>query len=188
MSINIYDFDGVLCDPIEDCIFRLEESYLDNQFIELGRQRYNITQLSNHTQRNRHLILQEVLYEQKKLPEPGPLFDQLMSSTDPFFVLTARSGPGAVARVSQFFEVYKRRPEEMFFVGPVSKNHILIDLCDKFPHMELNFYDDTIYHIDHANELGYTNLNAVWVDNEVENLKAEAEDYYKALVGWLQCQ
>ncbi len=184
--INVYDFDGVLCDPIEDCIFRLDESWLDNVFITLGRQRYGITNLSENTKRNRHLILQEVLYEQGKCPEPGPMFDQLMSSTDPFFVLTARSGPGAVARVSQFFERYEKRPEEMFFVGPVSKNHMLIDLCEKFPDTTVRFYDDTQYHIDHANELGYANLEAVWVDNKVTNLAEEARDYYGELVAWLQ--
>lgn len=184
--INIYDFDGVIAGPLEDCIFRLDESYLDTHFIQLGRQRYNITQLSENVKRNRHIILQEVLYEQKTIPEPGPMFDELMSSTDPFFVLTARSGPGAVARVSQFFERYGKRPEEMFFVGPVSKNHILIDLCEKFSDENLTFYDDTAYHIEHANELGFDNLTATWIDNKPEELRAEAEDYYKELIKWLQ--
>lgn len=188
MKINVYDFDGVICDATEDCIFRLPETYLDNIFITLGRQRYGITYLSENTKRNRHLILQEVLYEIKLCPTPGPMFEQLMSSTDPFFVLTARSGPGAVARVSQFFETHKKRPEEMFFVGPVSKNHMLIDLCEKFSENTVRFYDDTQYHIEHANELGFDNLEAIWVDNKVDTLMADAEIEYKELVQWLQKQ
>jgi len=179
MNINIFDFDGVLSSPIEDAIFRLDEHPDDDLFIAEGRKRYGITNLSDHVRRNRHLILQECLYERGMCPYEGPLFPLLMESKDPFYVLTARSGPGAVARVSQFFEKHDRRPEEMFFVGPVSKTHILIDLCDKHDDHTLTFYDDTAHHIEAATNLGLPNLNVSFVDNDVSRLKGRAIGAYK---------
>lgn len=184
-TIHVYDFDGVLCDPIEDTVFRLEENDLDKLFIELGRDRYGITRLSNHVQRNRHLILQEVLYERGICPGIGPCFEALKASDDPFYVLTARSGPGAVARVSQFFETVDKRPEEMFFVGPMSKDHCLIDICNKFYESQIVFSDDNMHHIEAANALGLGNLEVRFVDNQVDNLKERALMFYQLQVEWL---
>lgn len=185
-NINVYDYDGVLADPIEDTVFRLEVNPNDTEFIALGRERYGITRLSDHVQRNRHLILQEVLYERKICPTPGPTFMNL--NGDPFYVLTARSGPGAVARVSQFFEAHNHRPEELFFVGPMSKDHLLIDLCEKFSDRQLTFYDDSHHHIEAAQALGFENLNVVWIDNKVDTLFEDAKIFYEAQVNWLSEQ
>ena len=189
--ISIYDFDGVLACPIEDAVFRLDPANyaaMDAEFISLGRDRYGITKLSENVARNRHIILQEVLYESKKCPDRGPTFDYLCRNNDPFYVLTARSGPGAVARVSQFFENYGIRPEEMFFVGPVSKTHILIDLCHKFEDQQLEFFDDTYHHIEAANDLGLPNLTVHYVDNKVENLIDQADALYILALNWLRNQ
>jgi hypothetical protein len=182
MILNIYDFDGVLCDPIEDTVFRLPENDYDAGFIKLGRERYGITTLSDHVPRNRHLILQEVLYERKMCPAPGPMFDQL---DRPFFVLTARAGPGAVARVCQFFEAHNKRPEEMYFVGPVSKNHVLKYLCESHPDHELWFSDDNKFHIENADTLNIPNLKTFFVDNNVPSLTQKAMAFYEEQAIWL---
>lgn len=182
--INIYDFDGVLADPIEDCVFRIPTNHMDSKFIELGRDRYGITKLSSSIQRNRHLILQEVLYERRIPCKAGPTLPHLIHG-DPFFVLTARSGPGAVARVSEYLESVKLRPEEMFFVGPVSKTHLLIDLCEKFKDHQLKFWDDSYNHIDDAEALGFPNLETEWVDNKVDQLTIKAMEFYSDQYHWL---
>jgi hypothetical protein len=187
MSINIYDFDGVLSCPIEDAVFRLdpvEYGAIDAEFITNGRKRYGITTLSENMQRNRHLILQEVLYELKVPCGRGPV----TPASDPFFVLTARSGPGAVARVSSYLESIKLRPEEMFFTGPVAKTHFLIDLCHKFEDHKLTFYDDTYHHIEAAIDLGLPNLTVEYVDNKVADLKDEADALYIQSNLWLRNQ
>lgn len=189
--ISIYDFDGVLACPIEDAVFRLDANTykaMDDEFIKLGRERYGITKLTENMARNRHIILQEILYETKKCPDRGPKFTHMKYSGNPFYVLTARSGPGAVARVSQFFESHRIRPEEMFFVGPVSKTHILIDLCHKFEDQELEFFDDTHHHIVAANDLGLPNLTVHYVDNKVDNLTEQADALYILALNWLRNQ
>jgi hypothetical protein len=184
--ISIYDFDGVLSCPMEDTIFRLPENDMDEAFISKGRERYGITRLSTHVQRNRHLILQEVLYEQRVCPKPGPRFQHMMDNPNPFYVLTARSGPGAVARVSQFFEAHDKRPEEMFFVGPMSKTHMLEYLCKEFQGQKLEFFDDSFHHIQAANELSLCNLDVHYVDNQAYTLYDKATDEYVKLCAWLR--
>lgn len=185
MNINIYDFDGVLACPIEDAVFRLDPNTLDKEFIQRGRERYGITKLSEKVQRNRHLILQEVLYERKIPCRDGPIRPFW---ADPFYVLTARSGPGAVARVSAYVENIGLRPEEMFFVGPMSKTHCLIDLCEKFPNAHLTFWDDNMFHIEDGNGLGFANLTCNFVDNKVPTLFDEAMDFYEDQFKWLRNQ
>ena len=184
MNINIYDFDGVLACPIEDAVFRLVETRYDNEFIKLGRERYGITKLSENLARNRHLILQEVLYGRGVPVRDGPI----RPVRDPFYVLTARSGPGAVARVSEYLESIKLRPEEMFFVGPMSKTHCLIDLCEKFSDHTLTFWDDNMFHIEDGNALGFVNLTCNFVDNNVSSLVLKALDFYKDQLEWLRNQ
>lgn len=188
-TIHVYDFDGVLCAPIEDTVFRLPAGHeLDDEFIKMGRERYKITFLSEHKQRNRHLILQEVLYELKMCPFEGPCYDELMASSDPFYVLTARSGPGAVARVSQFFEKINKRPEEMFFVGPMSKDHCLIDICNKFPDYQIIFTDDNMHHIEAAAALGLDNLQLRFINNLPELMTDQANAFYTEACDWLRNQ
>lgn len=187
MNINIYDFDGVLACPIEDTVFRLnplEYTAMDEEFIANGRKRYGITRLSKSRARNRHLILQEVLYERGIPCRDGPI----RPTADPFYVLTARSGPGAVARVSEYLESIKLRPEEMFFVGPMSKTHCLIDLCEKFSDHTLTFWDDNMFHIEDGNALGFANLTCNFVDNKVPTLFDEAMDFYEDQFKWLRNQ
>lgn len=188
MNINIYDFDGVLACPIEDAVFRLDPNTLDKEFIQRGRERYGITKLSESLARNRHLILQEVLHNRRIPCKPGPLFEHLTESKDPFYILTARSGPGAVARVSRFFEDCGYLPEEMFFVGPMSKTHCLIDLCEKFSDHTLTFWDDNMFHIEDGNALGFANLTCNFVDNKVPTLFDEAMDFYEDQFKWLRNQ
>ena len=183
--INIFDFDGVLCDPLEDAVFRLPEMDSDKEFNELGREYFRIARLTSNPKRARHLILQEYLYHVGIGCQPGPAYSKL-SRHDPFFVLTARSGPGAVARVSEFFETCGHLPEEMFFVGPCSKNHHIQILCDWFPDQQLTFYDDNQHHIDEAANLTCPNLTSVHVDNNIETLGPAALELYNDVLRFLR--
>lgn len=187
--IYIFDFDGVIISPIEDAVFRFENVDFDTDFIARAKARYGLCKQPSLIARERHILLQEVLYERGIPCEPGPEFEEirrLKKSNRAFYVLTARAGPGAVQRAMTFLEKNDIRPEEVFFIGPVDKcAHIRwISEFNDNPH--IMFYDDTKKHIDNINEKNMSNVDAIFVDNNVEHLRDEAMALYEDQYRWLK--
>lgn len=126
--VAIFDFDGVLCAPREDLVFKLPERPGERGELDPAARHYEIDSDLYDTPYLRHLTLQAILADRDTLPEPGPLLDlarELSQADRAFFVLTARSGRAAIDRALAFLSEHRLRPQEIFFVGRVAKGRQL---------------------------------------------------------------
>jgi hypothetical protein len=127
-AVAVFDFDGVLCDPIEDRVYRLEEVPGEREILVAIAPRYGLDARIYDTPYLRHMLLQAILASKDELPARGPLFplaSELSAAGRPFFILTARSSVSAVKRMIGFLERHRLAPQEIFSVGRVAKGRQL---------------------------------------------------------------
>lgn len=120
----IFDFDGVLCSAVEDQAYKLPELPGERARLFEIAPKYNIDPTIYDLPYLRHLLLQASLEEARVLPEVGPLISlarEMSINKRTFFVLTARSGRSAINRALAFLDQQELTPQEIFFVGRVSK-------------------------------------------------------------------
>jgi hypothetical protein len=126
--VAIFDFDGVLCAPREDLVYKLPERAGERADLDPAARHYAIDPDLYDTPYLRHLTLQAILDDRGTMPEPGPLLDlarELTQADRAFFVLTARSGRAAIDRALAFLSQHRLHPQEIFFVGRVAKGRQL---------------------------------------------------------------
>ena len=161
MTVHVFDFDGVLAHPVEDAIFRLEDCDAERQFLADAADSFGLPQYSNQKYL-RHVVVQHVMFDAGVPCLPGPLLDTARES-GLHYILSARSSAPAVARALEFLSHHELYPAETFFVGNGGKNPNLTWICQEADD-EVVFWDDTMSHIDKANELKLPNLRVEFVD------------------------
>lgn len=148
--IHVFDFDGVIIDPMENDIYSLPELPSEHADLEAARRVFGIRCEDMKLAYQRHLIFQAALFVNKRMSEPGPALDLFRNASRQggAFVLTARSGWHATERVRQFMVESDIQPVETFHVGRVPKWLQLVHLLDEFPDKTIRYFEDSQDHVD----------------------------------------
>jgi hypothetical protein len=126
--LAVFDFDGVLTSPVEDLAYRLPERPGERPLLDREARQHGIVPDIYDTRYLRHLVLQAALEGLGELPAKGPLLPlarELSRAKRPFFILTARSGRAAIARLMAYLQHHSLEPQEIFCVGRVPKGRQL---------------------------------------------------------------
>lgn len=149
-ALAIFDFDGVLSDPVEDFVYKIPEQPHERASLAQIAHHYNIDAELYDVPYLRHLILQAILFERQIVATPGPLLSlatEMSKKRRPFFILTARSGRAAIQRVFSFIDKFALTPQEVFFVGRVAKGRQLrLARTTTPPQHKIVFFEDTPRH------------------------------------------
>ncbi|MGC1305437.1 MAG: hypothetical protein WA840_23955 [Caulobacteraceae bacterium] len=170
--IAIFDFDGVLCSPREDLVYKLPSPAGERETLVAWGQRHGISVDLYDTPYLRHLCLQIHLESQGSIPDRGPLLRlaiEMSNAHRPFFILTARSGVSAIRRALNFVDAHRLAPQEIFFVGRVSKGR-QVALVRETVHASLPivYFEDSLRHSrnSHAQSADIDTVFINWTDQD----------------------
>lgn len=168
LPVAVFDFDGVLCSPREDLVYKLPEKPDEREALSAPARYYGIDPVIYDTPYLRHLILQAILADRRTLPDLGPLLDlaaELSRARRSFFVLTARSGRAAVDRALAFLDTHRITPQEIFFVGRVAKGRQLALIRRTIPSpATLAYFEDSYRHSRNSKLQEVEGLKTIYVD------------------------
>jgi hypothetical protein len=166
--VAVFDFDGVLCSPREDLVYKLPEQPGERDKLEAAAHHYGLDSTIYDTPYLRHLILQSILADRGVAPEPGPLLElaaELSRAGRSFFILTARSGRAAIDRALAFLTAHEITPQEIFFVGRVAKGRQLALVRRTVPdRVTLAYFEDTYRHSRNSKQQDVEDLEPIYVD------------------------
>jgi hypothetical protein len=172
LPVAVFDFDGVLCDPIEDFVYKLPEQPQERAMLAKVARHYDIDDILYDVPYLRHLVLQAILYERHVLANAGPLLGlatEMSSARRPFFILTARSGRAAIQRVFSFLDRFALTPQEVFFVGRVAKGRqIRLVRTTMPPQRRVVFFEDTVRHTVNSRRQSIDTVRIDWLDYDKE--------------------
>lgn len=178
-AVAVFDFDGVLCDPIEDQVYHLKPLSGEAEAMKALAPRYGIDPDLYDARYLRHLLVQALLAERGVAPAPGPLLalaQALAAQSRPFFVLTARSGGMAIRRMLAYLDHHHLVPQEIFCVGRVAKGRQLAlvrrTVSDRVP---IVYFDDSIRHVKNSSgqrSLGIETVHVLWSRKDTEKARA----------------
>jgi hypothetical protein len=187
--VAVFDFDGVLCSPREDLVYKLPEELGERDKLEGVARHYGINPEIYDTPYLRHLTLQAILADRGIPPEPGPLLElarELSLAGRAFFILTARSGRAAIDRALGFVTAHGITPQELFFVGRVAKGRQLALIRRTIPApITLAYFEDSYRHSRNSKLQDVEDLEPIYVDwpdparFAPEALLAEALDWFE---------
>jgi hypothetical protein len=189
-SVYVFDFDGVISSSFDDDIYSMDTWSGELELLKLARQKWSIQCSEMDVRYQRHLFYQQAASILKVEIEPGPV-DALLRDLDPsslIFVLTARSGYYAVARMRDFIDQIGLAPLEIFCVGRGTKNQQLDLICSEFNGREVIFFEDNMKHLEAMKRLPVTNLRGIHIDrkNAQPNLPTLQEHVKNTLTRALQ--
>lgn len=141
----LFDFDGVLASPTEDCIYRLPSSPSEALELRTLAQHFGLNLEDFDVEYQRHLVFQEAAFAIGRKIEAGPACEAAKWVTDQrakLFILTARSGRKAIERMQTFLDEQGLYPVELFHVGRVKKDRQLQYLLEKLPNHHLCYVED----------------------------------------------
>jgi hypothetical protein len=178
LPVAVFDFDGVLCAPREDLVYKLAEKPDEREVLSAPARYYGLDPVIYDTPYLRHLVLQAILADRGSLPEPGPLLDlavELSRARRSFFVLTARSGRAAIDRALAFLDSWAITPQEIFFVGRVAKGRQLAVIRQTIPSpATLAYFEDSYRHSRNSKLQDVEGLEAIYVEwSRTERFAAE---------------
>lgn len=159
----VFDFDGVLCDAVEDKIYNLPSWPGETALLAALAEKMGLRCHGMEPRYRRHLLYQAAAYllQIDSTPGPGwPLFEKL-AHTARVFILTARSGWYAEARVRRFLEQRGTVPVEMFHVGRVKKERQIDLVCRELAPDMVYYIEDNPAHLAAVAALDLPNLRFV---------------------------
>lgn len=170
-EVPVFDFDGVLCSPIEDDLYKLPPADDEIGLLREASRVFGLNCGSLPQQYQRHLLYQCAAFF-LNLPIPdGPLLPvarKVQHRGMPWFILTARSGLYARWRLDQFLNAQGLKPTEIFGIGRVAK-HLQLDLLSKeHPSKDIGFFEDSQKHIDQLKSVELPRLKLYEVARETE--------------------
>ena len=185
--VAIFDFDGVLCAPREDLVYKLPERPGERGELDPAARHYGIDPDLYDTPYLRHLTLQAILVDRGTMPEPGPLLAlarELSQADRAFFVLTARSGRAAIDRALAFLNRHRLQPQEIFFVGRVAKGRQLKLARDtvKAPRT-LAYFEDSYRHSRNSKLQDVEGLETIRID-WADTHRFEAAELLRESLSW----
>lgn len=183
--VAVFDFDGVLCAPEEDLVYKLDVERGEKAPLQKEARRFGLEPELYDLPYLRHLVLQEKLKELGRLPEPGPVLSlarELSAKARPFFVLTARSGKAAVSRVLGFLDEYGLQPQEIFFVGRVAKGRQLRMIREMVKETrQVVYFEDSVRHARNSRQQDFVGFEAIHVLWSEPGWDAARQLYHDAL-------
>ena len=187
--VAIFDFDGVLCSPREDLVYKLAERPDERHRLSQAAHHYRIDPALYDTAYLRHLVLQAILADRKMAPDPGPLLPlavALSRAGRPFFVLTARSGRAAIDRALSFLDANKVTPQEIFFVGRVAKGRQLTLTRNSVSKpATVAYFEDSYRHSRNSTSQEHEGLETIYVSwTHVEKFAAQA--FFDQILDWFE--
>ena len=182
MHINVFDFDRVLADPLEEGLFNLPINKDGEQLIKKMSQRHQMD-LSGESLKSAHYIsMQAALWDAGVPIMSGVMYERVYKG--PYYILTARSDRFAVARMQEFIEAIpdRYRPIKIMHVDHLPKGQMLKMMLDRHPDNTYSFYDDRVKHIQSALELRDPRLDVFHVDNDMEDAYERASTFYQTIL------
>lgn len=181
-GVYVFDFDGVLSSGIEDAVYRIEEDFDRSYGLDRIGKAFNVNLEGYDHRYKRHLLFQ-VLQSQRRRPiEPGPglALGQWAAKNAKCFILTARSGWKATARIRTFLERHEIIPLELFQVGRTAKTPQIELVCREFPKQTVFYIEDSKNHLNNAKSIESDNLKLVFCENSVG--ESEARDLLRRAI------
>lgn len=144
-TIYVFDFDGVVIDPIENDVYNLPHEPGEECLLARAREAFRVDCAGMKVKYQRHLLYQAALQRNGAESEVGPAFDAFRRASidSSVFVLTARSGWDATERARRFLDSHGARPVETFHIGRVAKYLQLRQLLDEFIDQRFVYLDDS---------------------------------------------
>lgn len=173
--VNIYDFDGVLAEPLEEALFTMPSTPVDSEFVTKVCDNMGLDLSCESPLSQRYICIQAVLEYINWPINPGPLFDRIEG---PFHVMTARCDRFAVARVHQFLEEHALQPIKVMHMDHLAKGKLLDVILERHPENTYSFYDDNLKHIESAMKLQNERLSVFHVDNNMQPFYTRAFKLY----------
>jgi hypothetical protein len=192
-ALIVFDFDGVLSSNSEEQVYQAVPEPDERGALERLAAEAGIVPELYDTRYLRHMIYQKIMHDIGAEIEPGPLLplaQQLTRKGVPYYILTARSSPPAVARVLGFCEAHQLKPQELFFVGRVGKGRQLHLVGRGDSSRRIIYFEDSQRHVRNSTSLAYdplTTVYVVWDDTNAPEVGrrtfAEALSRYLTLKG-----
>lgn len=179
-AIFFFDFDGVLADQEEEKIFRLEETPMERNELEILAGLMGIeASLYPSTKSLRHLVYQAQVFDLpvKSHPEALEFAQDLSDALQPFSIVTARSGLWAVERMLNFVRESAIFPQEVFCLGRASKALLFEKLRKDWPNRPFVYFEDSKHHIEETLALCDPLMTVVEVQWDTCHVAANALRY-----------
>ena len=180
-AVYLFDFDGVIAAGVEDHIYKLKKQAGElDRLVEMERT-LGLRIGDMEFRYRRHLVFQELAMRLELPIARGAGFPLAKWSSDyaRFFVLTARSGWAATARVRSFLEMNDLKPIELYQVGRVHKDRQVLRTIEEFPDARVFYIEDSLAHLERAETLQKPNLSNVYCDAQVS--EGAAIDLYSRI-------
>ncbi|MEO1039628.1 MAG: 5'-nucleotidase [Pseudomonadota bacterium] len=173
---HVYDFDGVLSDDVEEQVYRIEHIANEDAILRKLREQLHIRCEGLPNPYQRHLLFQEIQLRRHIPIKPGPALEWARKTQRDgrIFILTARSGYAAIARMHEFIQKYKLNPIEIFHVGRVEKSAQLKLLSAELQDGPIFFYEDNINHLKAAYRQLGTSIVPILIDHTPKANQAKA--------------
>ena len=175
--MNLYDFDGVLADPLEEALFQMPTTEHDAEFIRVVSRDLNLDLSQESLTSQRYICIQAIMWAHEMPILPGKVVPQ---DEHPFYILTARSDIYAVRRMHEFItESYWKEPIKTQHLDHLPKGIAIELLLQRHPDTHFRFFDDNPRHIQSAQLLRSDRLEIFHVDNQLASRYEEAQSFYR---------
>lgn len=165
-ALFFFDFDGVLATQDEEKMFRLPAGEGERALLDPIAYTHSVeTNIYPDTRYLRHLVFQSYQGDAPVEPHRAMLAfaQQLSNDAEPYFIVTARSGFGAVRRVVKFLDRHYLDPQEVFCLGRAGKADLFDKLRADWPDRPFVFFEDSKHHIDACRALNDPLMHVVEV-------------------------
>ncbi|MEO1494696.1 MAG: hypothetical protein AAFV19_21325 [Pseudomonadota bacterium] len=177
-AVYLFDFDGVIAAGIEDHIYKLDEKPGEHTTLTEIEHHLGLRIGDMEFRYRRHLVFQELALRLQVPIAPGAGYAAAKWASDNarFFVLTARSGWAATARVRVFLETNGLTPIDLYQVGRVHKDRQVLRTLEEFPGSRVYYIEDSPPHLAKAAALNSQRLSTVFCEAEAD--PAEVSSLY----------
>ncbi|MEM6577252.1 MAG: hypothetical protein AAF678_02055 [Pseudomonadota bacterium] len=182
-SVYLFDFDGVIASGVEDKIYKLTERPSEQSVFAMLEDKFSLRIGAMDFRYRRHLLFQQLAAARGLSIRTGPGFELAKWASDHarFFVLTARSGWAATARLRNFLEFHHLTPIDLYQVGRVHKERQVARVVEEFLPTPVYYIEDSLAHLAQADKLDLKSLTPVFCP-EVITLE-DVETLYTEVFG-----
>lgn len=175
--MNLYDFDGVLADPLEEALFQMPTTEHDAEFIRAVSDQFNLDLSQESLTSQRYICIQATLWADNILVKKGEVSPQ---DGYPYYILTARSDIYATRRMHEFIDAFLwPEPVKVMNLDHLPKGVAIELLLQRHPDTHFRFFDDNPRHIQSAQLLRSDRLEIFHVDNQLASRYEEAQSFYR---------
>ena len=175
--MNLYDFDGVLADSLEEALFQMPATKHDSEFIETVSSDFDLDLSQESITSQRYICIQATLWSCGYPVRAGKIAPD---PEHPFYILTARSDIYATRRMHEFIDAHLwPEPVKVMNLDHLPKGIAIELLLQRHPDTHFRFYDDNPRHIQSAQLLRSDRLEIFHVDNQLASRYEEAQSFYR---------